>query len=332
MAERFAVVVCGPEVDAVVGAALVGRAAQSRAEALVFDSQGLPAFFGELVQQKLPPSYDLVLCGLEVVQSDWDGRPVRALLVDALRGFMGPVRWFSARHWEPEDRVAVAHILGEGNLTVRETAGSVAAVVRDTCFGPGDEYANLMVRLATARLSKDEEDRWGAKARLVLTALKANYGELASAVGLLMEGRLQGLIDRYQEKAARVDEENHRFAREKAQEPRPMGEMRLVLLSLPASRQPFWAEIGAYARQERAAELSLCCLEGRSVMLLARGPAVRADLRDWARYVTDLLPAARSIGAEAGVVPLVVQGLTGDEGLREEVLSLLAEGAHLLRG
>ncbi|MCK4374179.1 MAG: hypothetical protein KAX19_02585, partial [Candidatus Brocadiae bacterium] len=72
-------------------------------------------------------------------------------------------------------------------------------------------------------------------------------------------------------------------------------------------------------------------LEGRSVMLLACDAALRVDLRVWMRYVTDLVPAARSVGARPDVVPLVVRGLADDPGLREEVLSLMADGAHLLR-
>ncbi|MHC4480190.1 MAG: hypothetical protein ACYS1C_04385, partial [Planctomycetota bacterium] len=167
--------------------------------------------------------------------------------------------------------------------------------------------------------------------RQFVTALKADHRELGAAVGLLSEGRRKELIETHAERAEQTERENRRFARENAQPLRGMGGLKLVAVSLPRPRQPFWAEISAYARQEQEAELSLCHLEGRAVMILASGARVRADLRDWARYVTDLLPAARSIGARASVVPLLVRGLPEDPGLKEEVLGLLAEGAHLLR-
>ncbi len=333
MAERFTVIVSEPEVDGAVAGALTGRAAPGRAEALVYDSQGLAEFFGPDVQRKLPHSYDLVLCGLAVVHRDWDGRLVRPRLMDALRGFLGPVHWFSTRSWEPEDRRTVAHVLGEGNLVVGDAGGSVAAMVRDAYFArEGEyEYEDSIVRLTAGRLSEQEEKDWGAKVRTVLTALKADHSELAAAIGMLMGARLQELIDTYAERAAQTDEDNRRFALEAAQEPRRMGEKNLVFVSLPPVKHPFWAEIGAYARQQKDAELSLCHLEGRSVMVLACEPVVRADLRVWARYVTDLMAAAQSVGAQPDSVPLVIQGLANDPGLRDEVLSLMADGAHLLR-
>ncbi len=56
------------------------------------------------------------------------------------------------------------------------------------------------------------------------------------------------------------------------------------------------------------------------------------DLQVWVRYVTDLLPAARSVGARPDVVPLIVDGLKERPDLMDEVLELMAEGAHLLKG
>ncbi len=331
MAEAVTVVVSAPDADAVVAGALAGRAAAGRAEALVYDSHGLAAFFGPPVQQRLPRGYDLVLCGLEVVHWDWDGRLVRPGLMDALRSFAGPMRWFSARPWDPDDRQAVGHILGEGNLTVADTPGSAAALVRSALVGPDDAYADSLVRLATRALPREDEEAWGAGARLALTALKADHQALAAAQAFLMEGRPQALVDKYGERAARTDDENRRFARERAGEPRPMGDMKLVFLSLSPPRQPFWAEISAYAREETGAELSLCHLEGRPTLLLTCSPVVRADLRVWARYVTDLMPAAMIVSARTDFVALVVQGLAQDTGLRDEVLALLGEGAYLLR-
>ncbi|MHC4592362.1 MAG: hypothetical protein ACYS8L_06665 [Planctomycetota bacterium] len=331
MADDFTVVLSAPDIDSVVAGALVGRALKGRVEALVFDSPGLLEFFSSAVQQKLPRSYSLVLCGVEVVHSDWHGRLVRPSLMDALRDFLGPIRWFSAGHWEPEDRRAVAHIVGPENLRISPSGGSVAVMVRSSFASGDDEYADSLLRLATDRLSEREEEEWGASARRVVTALKADYRQLAGAVGLLIESRIGELIEEHAATAQQTDEAIRDFARRHAGEPKVMGSMKMVVVSLQRAMQPFWAEIAAHARQEADAELSLCHLEGRPVMLLARGREVRTDLRAWARYVTDLLPGARSIGARPDVIPLLIPGLGEDVALRAEVLNLMADGAHLLR-
>ena len=332
MDENLTVIVSAPDVDAVVAGALMGRAVRGRAEALVFDSQGLVEFFEPVVQQKLPRAYDLVLCGLEVMHRNWDGRLVRPRLMDALRGFVGPILWLSARRWDSQDLRAVGHVLGGDNLIVSEGAGSVAVMVKDRYFGTGHEYEDSLGRLAADRLSADERQSWGAKLRKVLVALKADYFELAGAVGALMEERLQELIAAHGDRAERTEQENRAFACQNAGQPRIMGEMKLVSLSLSPPKHAFWADISEYAREAAGSGLSLCRLEGRQVMLLSRGREVRIDLRVWARYVTDLLPAARSVGGQPDVVPLVVDGLADDSGLQDEVLTLLKDGAHLLRG
>jgi len=329
---KFTVVVAAPDVDSVVAGALAGRAADGRVEFLVFDSGGLVGFFASGVQQKLPRSYDLVLCGLEVVRTDWDGRPVRPPLMDALRAFLGPVRWFSARAWEPDDLSAVAHIIGDVNLVAPGVPGSVAAAVRDALFRQAGPSEDALVRFAAGRLSLAEEEAWGASARLILTALKADYGKLAEAMGFLMEGRYGGLVEEFGERARRTDEDNRRLGRQNAREPQAVGEMKLVFVTVPAPSQRFWAEIGSYARREKGAELSLCHLEGRSVLVLACNAELRVDLRVWAGYVTDMWPAVSVAGARPDAVPLLVYGLAQEPRLGDEVLRLLTEGAHLLRG
>lgn len=331
MDESFTVTVSTPDADAVVGAALIGRAAGGRIEALVFDSEGLVRFFEQSVQEKLPRAYELVLCGPVVTRRDWDGRLIRPRLMDSLRAFMGPIRWFSARRWEPEDVSAVGHLIGVENLVISEIAGSVAMMVKDRYFEAGDEREDSLARFAAGHLTQEEEQGWGAKLRKVLIALKADYYELAGAVGPLIENRIQDLIDKYADRAEQTDEDNRRFAHDNAGEPTQMGEMKLVFFSLPRPRHPFWAEISEHAREATGAELSLCRLQGRPVMLLSRDADVRADLRVWARYVTDLLPGARSVGAQPDVVPLVIDRLAEDPGLHDEVLSLMKDGAHLLR-
>ena len=69
----------------------------------------------------------------------------------------------------------------------------------------------------------------------------------------------------------------------------------------------------------------------RSVLLIGRETASQVDLAAWARYVTDMLPAARAIGRQPDVVTLYVQGLAEAPQLRDEVVRLMEEGAHLLR-
>ncbi len=54
-----------------------------------------------------------------------------------------------------------------------------------------------------------------------------------------------------------------------------MGALKLVCLSLPPEKHAFWAEISAYAREEAEAELALCRLEGRPVMVLSAAGASR---------------------------------------------------------
>jgi hypothetical protein len=331
MSAQFTVVVAAPDVDSVAAGALAGRAAEGRVEPLVFDSGGLVGFFASTVQQRLPRSYDLVLCGLEVVRTDWDGRPVRAPLMDALRAFLGPIRWFGGGVWDPEDVSAVAHVVGEGNLIVCRTPGPVAALVRDACFRRSGEYEDCLVRLAAGRLSQAEEEAWGAATRLVLAALKAEYADLSAAVALLMEARRDDLIARFGEQARRTDADCRRVAGENAEDPRPFGELKLTFLTVPQRWHRFWAEVSAYARGEKGAELSLCHLEGRPVLVLARNAELRVDLRVWAGYVTDTLPTASAVGGRPDAVPLLVRGLAEDCRLREEVLGLLAEGAHLLK-
>ncbi len=327
MADDYSAVVCAPDVEAAVAAALAGRAAEGRAECFVYDSQDLTGFFRPQVQRRLPRSYRLVLCGLELVHRDWEGRLVRPRLMDALRGFLGPARWYSARPWAVEDRRAVGHAIGEANLVIDEDAPSVAALVRDRCLEQVGQYEQTLLRLAEAAEGEGPE----AQGRLILAALKADHARMAEAVGMLIEGRLRELIAEHGEEARRSDEANRRFAEEHSRELQPMGEHGIAFIALPAERHAFWSEVSAYARRRVDVPLSLCHLMGRSVLLLARRPSLRADLRVWARYVTDLMPQAQSVGARPEVVPLVIEGLAEDPGLIEEALGLMREGAHLLR-
>jgi hypothetical protein len=251
--------------------------------------------------------------------------------MERLRKFVGSVRWYSAAPWEPEDRRAIAHMIGEENLLVSGTADSVAALVWERCFGPDAEYERALAQFASGDLPPSEEEAWGADLRRVIAALKGDRHALESVVAAMMVEDVEAVIAEHGTEAERVERENRQFVRENAEEARRMGTMELVWLGLPPERHAFWAEMGAYAREAADAELSLCHLQGRPVILLCRGPGLRVDLRVWMRYVTDLLPAARTAGAKPDVVPLVVDGLNDDPGLKREVLSLLGDGAHLLR-
>jgi len=330
MDEQYTVTVASPEVDPVVAAALAGRATEGSTEVLIFSSQELPRFFETEVQRKLPRGCGLMLCGVEVVHVDWDGRLVRPQLMERLRHFFGEIRWFSAAPWLAEDRQAVGHMIGDERLVVSEAAESLAGLVRRSLGAPEDDYEEALARFAAGKLSL-EEARWAEPLRTVLTALKADRYALAEAVGELMEENIDGLLDRHLERARRIEEENRRFAARQAEEPLRMGERRLVCVGVPPDKQCFWAEVSGCAREEAEADVSLCRLLGRPTVVLARGPEFRTDLREWARYVTDLMPAARSVGAREDVVPLVIDGLDEDPGLQKELLGLLRDGAHLLR-
>jgi hypothetical protein len=327
MPDRFTVVVTAPDADACAAAALAGRCAQGHAEVLVFDSERLAGFFDQAVQQKLPYGYDLVFCGLEVVHTDWDGRLVRPKLMDALRRHIGPVRWFAAGRWDPVDRGTLEQMIGRGNLMASDSAESTAALVAAHYGREDEDYARLLVQIAEGAGTGE-----AARAHGILTALKGNHRELALAVSLLVRERLAELVRKYGEAAERIEQENRRLARERVGEPLQMGALKLVCLSLPPGRHAYWAETSAYAREQAGVELALCRLEGRPVMVITRGREPWVDLQVWARYVTDLLPAARSVGARPDVVPLIVDGLKERPGLMDEVLELMAEGAHLLKG
>jgi len=330
MNESLTVVVAAPNMDAAVGAALAGRAASGRVEALIFDSEDLVEFFDHETQQELPRGYELVLCGVKVIRMNWDGRLVRPRLMKRLRGHVGLVRWFSASGWRPEDRRAVEHIIGEDKLFVDEGARSVAATVWDECCGRPDDYGRSLVQFARGELDDEEEEAWGADLRKVLGALKGDRAAMSEAVSAMMRQRIQDVIDQRLEQAERIEEENRACARENAEDPRLMRGKKLVAISIPRERHPFWAEISAYAREATGSELSMCHLSGRPTFLLSRGPELRIDLRKWARYLTDSLPRARAADARADAVPIVMEGSVDDAGLKEEILEALAEGAHLL--
>ena len=274
----------------------------------------------------------LIICGLEVVHTSWDGELLRTRLMDALRSFVSPIAWFCAGHWPPEDRGAVGNILGEGKLTVSQDASCTAALVRDYFAKPGDPYARALMQWASGSLPAQEEERWAGDWRRVISSLRSDPEGIRKAISPLIEAPPgqpdKGLLER----AVRTEEENRQLAPQSVEEIVQVGDKKLVPVNIPREKHSFWREISEYARLNAAADFSLCRLAGRSVLILNRGKEPRVDLRVWARYLTDMTPAANAIGERPDAVPIFVRGLTEDPGLKQEAIRILVEGAHLLAG
>ena len=329
MNERSAIV-ASPDADGAASAVIAARSAEAVLKVLFMESERLPHFLDESSQQALPSHYELILCGMQVMRIDWDGRLIRPLLMAGLRAFTSPVKWFSAHEWKSEDLAAVAHVIGEENLCVCETAECTAALVRGACCAPEDDYADSLVRLGTG-LSGEEGNPWIDQWRRVITTLKDNLPAMAEAISPLIAGRPDELSQELLLRADRLARENQELARSNAEEPIRMRQSTLVTIDIPAGRHPFWEEICASACAQTETEFCLCRLVGRPTLVLTRAAGSRMDLRRWARYVTDMLPQAQSVDAAPQAVPLVVEGLVHDPLLKREVLRLLEEGAHLIR-
>jgi len=329
---RLTVIVTPPDADGVASATIAARAAGGAVEMLFFESERLAAFFEGGVQDKLPALYRLIVCGLEVVHTNWDAEVIRPRLMDSLRGFVSPLQWFSARDWRAEDRAAVQNIVGEGNLVVRPGAACTASLVRDGLAQPGDAFANLLVKFAEGSLAAEEEERWGWPWRRVIASLRGAPARLREAIAPLVEGSPEQIAADLVETADRVERECRSFAADNAAESVPVGERELVVIAIPRARHAFWPEISSYARAGTGADFCLCVLTGRPVMILSRGPEQRADLRTWVRYLTDMLPGATTVGAGPEAVPIVAAALKQDAGLVQEAVRTLRQGAHLLAG
>lgn len=330
--DKLTVILARGDVDGVASAAIAARGVSGPVETRFLDSERLVDFFGEAVQSGLPRRYDLVICGLEVVHTDWDGRLVRPPLMDALRAFGSPVLWFSAAPWRAEDRASVQNILGEGMLTVDATAPCTAALVRGHLAAPGDGYAALLEQFAADRLPEAEHNRWGGQWRRVITSFRADLGQLGGALGPLLEERPGDISDDLLERADAVQHENVALAERSVRDPIRVGAHKLVTVDIPRERHAFWPEISACMLQKTGADFCLCCLIGRPVLILTRSDKQRADLRVWARYLTDLLPTARAIGEKPEAVPIHLRGLDEDPALKVDAIETLKEGAHLLAG
>jgi len=327
---KLAAILASGDIDGVASAVIAARAADGPVELLFSESQHLVRFFGNSVQDKLPRRYNLIICGLEVVHTSWDGELVRPRLMDLLRAFMSPVLWFSSRAWRPEDRAAVESIVGAGNLLVNADAPCTAALVHSHFARPDDEYAALMEELAAGRLPDQAEAEWGAQWRRVITSFKGDLRHLREAVEPLVDARPTEIPDALLERATRTEQENRELAERSAEEPVQVGEHKLACIDIPRERHAFWREISGCSLALTGAHFCLCHLIGRPVLILTRNDKERADLRTWARYLTDLLPAARAIGESPEVVPIYLRGLDQDPALKREAIEILQQGAHLL--
>jgi len=328
--ENARVVVASRTVDGVASAVLAARSARSAFEVIFLDSEGLPGFFVPSMQQKLPPFYELIICDLGVMRRNWDGELIRPALMDRLRELGRPVRWFSCEPWMAEDRAAVGHIIGEGNLVVNQSAPCTASLVREALVDEAGPFEEGLVELAGGGAGEGAAE-WVGKWRSVISALKDAPAALAEAISPLISARPEQVSEELLERAARTEQANREFAKGHVGEPVAMRESKLVTIELPPERHAFWAEISEYARADTGAEFCLCRLRGRPVALLTRAQESRTDLRPWVRYLTDLMPAARNVGNRPEAAPIVIEGLNEDPALLQEAVNLLRDGAHLLK-
>jgi len=323
--DELTVGLCAPDLDGVVCAALVGRRVRGPVEMQFRRSQDLAGFFADDMQRKLPNSYRLVICGPAVVHADWDGRVIRPRLIEALRAFIQPVEWFSARPWAPEDVATAAHIVGEERLHV-EPATSCAALVRRALARPDDPLAETLQALAEGRA----QEEWAGTVEHAVRWLKDEPAALGRVGALLSEGRPADLPEALLHRASAREAEVRREAEAPSGEPTPVGAHTLCVLPVKPARWPFWQEMARTAMDARGAEFCLCLLEGRSALMLCARADVPADLGVWVRYVTDMLPGLSVVDELPGAVVLCAPGLPRRPDLKDEIVRLLAEGAHLL--
>ena len=327
---RLTVILASGDVDGVASAVIAARAADGPVEMLFFDSEHLVDFFSNSFQDKFPGRHHLIICGLEVVHTSWDGELLRPRLMDALRASVSQVLWFSSRHWRPKDRAAVANIFGSGNLVVGPNASCTAALVRSHFASEDDEYAVLMEGLAAGRLPQEAEDVWGSRWSGIIASFKDDLRHLGEAVAPLVEARPWQIPDALIEKAARTEQQDRELAERNAAGPVQVGEHKLATIDIPSHRHAFWREISRWALAHTGAQFCLCCLAGLPVLILTRSDEQPTDLRTWVRYLTDLLPAARAVGGNPDAVPICLRGLEQGPALKREVIEILRQGAHLL--
>lgn len=326
--ENPTVIVAEPDPDGAAGAVLAARGCGSTCETLFIPSAELLEFFDPPTQRELPHVYSLVLVGLGLVHSSWDGELLRPYLVQALRGLASPVRWFSARTWDSDDRAVVENIVGEGRLVVDPAAASSAELVHQYYTDPDSEYADALLQLA-----RDEDQTspdWVAGWRRVISSLKDSPARISETIQPLLNGEPEPIPQELLDRTERIERTNRDLASENAGDPVPMRDYTLTRIDIPPEQHAYWREISSYARASRGTDFALCHLLTRPVLVLSRGDEHRIDLRRWIRYVTDVVPAATAVEPRPDAVPLFVENLTDDPGLADEVVRALRDGSHLL--
>jgi hypothetical protein len=322
------VIVAEPTPDGAACAVLAARGIGDLCGTFFFPAAELVGFFDPSTQRDLPRVYSLIICGMGLVHTSWDGKLLRPYLVQKLRDFVRPVRWFSARNWKPDDRAAVENIIGEDRLIVDPSAENNAELVRQHYAGNEDQYAEDILALAGGNAA--DAPAWVNDWHRIISSLKNEPGRIGEIIQPLLNGQPGEVSAELLDRADHTEQRNRELASENVSDPVAMRDYSLVRIDIPPDRHAFWREIGAYARARHGADFSLCQLLSRPVLVLSRGEEHRVDLRRWIRYVTDVVPAATAVEPRPDAVPLCVNGLTDDPGLANDVVRALKDGAHLL--
>ena len=318
------VIVAEPGVDGAACAALIVRARGQENTTHFFRSEELPAFFRRDYQEGLPRFYNLFICGLRVVRKDWQARPARAPLMEALRGLEQPATWFSTAHWEADDEAAVGHLIGENDLVVSPSYSSTAALVAERLPGQGEPLDRELVSMAEG-CETDSLDNW----RRVLAAHRNNAEVLSRVVTVLARGQVGTVPRQLMQRTERVEKENQRIAGEQ-HDARRMGEVRVVFVELPRDKTAFWRDIGAAAMETADAGIGLIHPDAADVTLFLKDPTRRLDLQAWLRYLTDCMPGSETLDGGPDWTPVHIQNLGTDPTVKRQLLDILRGGAHLL--
>ena len=323
------IVIAEPTADGAACAVMALRASGSTPDTFFVSSQKLADLFSSGTPGRSSASPSVIICGLGVVHTSWDGRVLRPHLMQSLRDIASPIRWFSPRRWRSEDRTAVANIIGVERLVVAPDSSCAAELIADFYAGQMGEDAKALVQMAGGKGNGSAPD-WVGRWRRVIAALRDRPSQIRPAIEPLVAGNPAGLDAGFLERAEAVEQTNRDTAAQLAGDPIAMRQHTLTCLAIPGERHAFWREISQYARAVRGTDFSLCRLVGRPVLVLSRDEEERVDLRQWSRYVTDVIPAARAVEPRPERIPFYVQGLAEDPGLMDDVVRALKEGAHLI--
>jgi len=317
-------IIADPGVDGAASAALVARSRGCDYSVHFFCSEEFPGFFRRDYQADLPRFYNIFVCGLRVVRKDWQTRPVRSRLMEALRGLEQPMTWFSTMRWESDDRAAVGHLIGEENLIVAPEYRTTASLVAEH-MPVSDDARNRELVSLPADTDTDALEGWGR----VLSAHRDDYEVLSRAVTVLVNGHEAEVPGKLMQNTERVEKQNSTIAGEEHEVSR-MGEVRVAFVELPPRKTAFWNEIGTGAMDSADAGLCIIHPDATDVVLFMRAPTRRLDLETWLRYLTDCLPGSEVLDGGPHWLPVHVPELGSDPTMKRQMLDILRGGAHLL--